>query len=327
MGFFGLPNVEKMKAKGNVEGLIKELGYQKDAKVRQAAARALGELGKNHRLILQTRVRDGLILALQDPKAEVRRAAAWSLEKINISTGEIEVLLAALRDGDPLVRKYSIDILGKFIHHSDPGLHLRLVETLIDSLKDKDSWCRESAARALGIPEEASAIEPLILALNDREERVGWAALAALRQIGVPAIQPLMALLWKSNAKIRNAAANTLREIGWTLGPDENGAMYWVITRRWEKCVEIGAAAIKPLISALEQENWEIRQRAAEALLAIFRSGHLDETQQRLILEQRSKISSDHADQNKWVSTGSSSDCTGNIVHTDNNGVGVSFQF
>ncbi len=42
MGLFGPPNVEKMKAKRDVKGLIQALGYQKGSNVRRGAAVALG---------------------------------------------------------------------------------------------------------------------------------------------------------------------------------------------------------------------------------------------------------------------------------------------
>ena len=45
MPLFGPPDVEKLKAQNNFNGLIKALGYKKDAAVRQAAAQALIELG------------------------------------------------------------------------------------------------------------------------------------------------------------------------------------------------------------------------------------------------------------------------------------------
>jgi hypothetical protein len=40
MSLFGPPNVEKMKANRDVEGLVKALGYQKDTNVRKEAAGA-----------------------------------------------------------------------------------------------------------------------------------------------------------------------------------------------------------------------------------------------------------------------------------------------
>jgi HEAT repeat protein len=44
MPLFGPPDVAKLKAKGDVPGLIKALGREKDSAVRQAAATALGHL-------------------------------------------------------------------------------------------------------------------------------------------------------------------------------------------------------------------------------------------------------------------------------------------
>ena len=46
MALFGPPNVEKMKAKKDVKGLIKALGYKKDASVGKAATIALVEIGE-----------------------------------------------------------------------------------------------------------------------------------------------------------------------------------------------------------------------------------------------------------------------------------------
>ena len=38
MGLFGPPNIEKLKEKKNVKGLIKALNYRKDDDVRRGAA-------------------------------------------------------------------------------------------------------------------------------------------------------------------------------------------------------------------------------------------------------------------------------------------------
>ena len=45
MWLFGPPNVEKMKAKRDVKGLIKALHYENDGNVRSAAAMALIAIG------------------------------------------------------------------------------------------------------------------------------------------------------------------------------------------------------------------------------------------------------------------------------------------
>jgi len=45
MGLFGPPNVEKLKEKRDLKGLIKALRYKRDGVVRQTAAEVLGEIG------------------------------------------------------------------------------------------------------------------------------------------------------------------------------------------------------------------------------------------------------------------------------------------
>ncbi|MCC7162462.1 MAG: HEAT repeat domain-containing protein [Anaerolineae bacterium] len=44
MPLFGPPNIEKLKAKHDVNGLIKALGDQKNSDLRAKAAKALGEI-------------------------------------------------------------------------------------------------------------------------------------------------------------------------------------------------------------------------------------------------------------------------------------------
>jgi len=68
------PNVEKMKTKKDVNGLIKALKYN-DAKVRYDAATALGELG-------DLRATEPLIHALMDRFSLLRSRTADALKKI-----------------------------------------------------------------------------------------------------------------------------------------------------------------------------------------------------------------------------------------------------
>ena len=68
MPLFGPPNVKKLIAKGNVKGLIKALGYDKDRIVRVNAVEALGKIG-------DTRAVEPLIAALKDKDKDVRIAA------------------------------------------------------------------------------------------------------------------------------------------------------------------------------------------------------------------------------------------------------------
>jgi HEAT repeat protein len=155
MGLFGPPDVDSLKAKGDVPGLIKALGYRND---------------------------DG-----------VRALAAWSLGMI----------------GDA-----------------------RAVEPLITALKDQSRSVRENAASALGKIGDARAVEPLIAALKDINARA----------YADPAL------------------------------------------------VQFGARAVEPLIAALKDEKGLARERAAEGLVAIYRSGELDEAQKAKVLAKRAVI-------------------------------------
>jgi len=106
MPLFGPPNVEKLKAKGNVKGLIKALRYEKGWKakhVQQDAAEALGEIG-------DARAVEPLIATLNHWGDDVRQAAAGAL--VEIGTPAVESLIAALKDRASGVREGTAGVLG-----------------------------------------------------------------------------------------------------------------------------------------------------------------------------------------------------------------------
>jgi len=73
--FYRKPNVEKMRDKGDLEGLFKALGH-KDYEVRGNAAEALGKIGDKRAVepLIQT--------LLEDKSAYVRGKAAEALDKL-----------------------------------------------------------------------------------------------------------------------------------------------------------------------------------------------------------------------------------------------------
>jgi HEAT repeat protein len=81
MPLFGPPNIDKLKAKRDVKGLIKALGYERAAVkdkaegVRYYAARALGQIG-------DARAVEPLIAMLKDNWRTVREAAAEALDNL-----------------------------------------------------------------------------------------------------------------------------------------------------------------------------------------------------------------------------------------------------
>lgn len=135
---------------------------------------------------------------------------------------------------------------GRARQGSDSGMHPGLrdlkaedagaVETLIRSLKDGDSKERSTAAEALGRMGDARAVELLTETLKD------------------------------SHWRVRQAAAQALEELGWNPGADETGAWYWLAKRDLVRCAQLGPLAVEPLLAALGDDDWRLRQFAAHRL-------------------------------------------------------------
>jgi len=283
MSIFGPPNIEELKQKRDVKGLIRALGYVKDAKVRGGAAEALGEL-KDARAV------EPLIGALKDRYTDVRKAAAEALGKIGAPAVElliaalkdkrmdryvheaaaealgksgdaraIEPLIAALKDEDTDVRRYATKSLGE--------IGIPAVELLIAALKDEDRVVRRGAVKTLGELKDARAVEPLIAVLKDKNKYVREAAAEALGNLmDARAVEPLIGALKDKDADVCRKAAETLDKIGWKPGQNEAGAAYWIGKRDWEECIRIGVLAIEPLIAVLKDRDWCVRKAATEAL-------------------------------------------------------------
>ena len=115
------PNVERLKAKGDVKGLIKLLKDKKDWSARLGAAEALGDIGD------ATAVKP-LIQALKDENSDVRMGVAWALGKIPDTTA-VEFLIQALKDENRGVRSEAARALRDI-------RDTRAVEPLIQALKD-----------------------------------------------------------------------------------------------------------------------------------------------------------------------------------------------
>lgn len=99
------PDVFRLKARGNIKGLIKALKYTKSPIIRKAAATALGDLGDE-------RAAEPLIEALKDEDNFVRKMAATACGKLR-DRRTVEPLIEALTDEDPFVRERAAESLGK----------------------------------------------------------------------------------------------------------------------------------------------------------------------------------------------------------------------
>jgi len=252
MGIFGPPNIDRMIADHDFSGLIKALS-NKDKSIRQTSATGLGK-------IADTRAVEPLITLLGDRVLEVREAAVIALGKIG-DAHAVESLFASLNDLEWKVSKASVNALGKI---GDT----RVVNLLINSLKDDELYVRKAAINVLGQLGDVRAVNPLVAFLTNVEaihyhkgvvnalDKLGWrpgndiagAAYWAEKdewnkceEIGVPAIEPLIAVLADKDRDRCIAAINALGKIG-------------------------DARAAKPLITLLKNGDEEERKASAIVL-------------------------------------------------------------
>lgn len=243
MGIFGPPNIGKLTTKKDVDGLIRASMYKKDASVPDAKAEAY---------------------------AEVRGAAADALGDLGDPRAIEPLRYLSFMDDHHGVRVRATRALGN-IH--DP----RAREPLIAAL-DSDSPEAGVAAEVLGRLADAHAIESLIRALQWESPGVRESALAALVEIGGPAVEALTDVeayldtdpYWEGafdrEQKAREAALVALGRIGARRGhPDATDRAAWALIEHLDNSslfeaavgalVEIGEPAIELLVTRLRHPD------------------------------------------------------------------------
>jgi HEAT repeat protein len=139
------PNIEKMKAKKDVDGLIKALQHQ-DAELRLAAVAALEAIG-------DAGAAKSLIEAFKDDNGDVRERAGMAVKKMGKLA--VEPLINALQDTNDDLRYRAVLALGE-IGDVQAG------PALINLLKDVQERIRKIAVETLGKIGCSGAVEPLI---------------------------------------------------------------------------------------------------------------------------------------------------------------------
>jgi HEAT repeat protein len=262
MRLFGLgrsPNVEKMKARRDLPGLVKALGYKKNPAVREAATEALITIGEP--------AVEPLVSALGSRDSDVSGAAAEALAGIG-SARAVDALIGALKSRGMREAARGLGSAGA----------VRGVEPLIAALRETSMV---EAAEALGRIGDARAVEPLVDALTHSGGDVRLAAAMALdklgwepgtpaaratyyvakqqwdrsAELGAPAVEPLINAMRGLGADVRRVAAVTLDKLRWQPGTSDASAAYFLAKGMWGKCAEIGPPAVRPLISALQDQD------------------------------------------------------------------------
>jgi HEAT repeat protein len=252
---------------------------QGDDRAREAAARALGWHGGGAkkaaiqlRAALQEKqpaVQVQAALALWRIEGEVLRPVALLVEILGAPEGPAraeaaEALGLIGTDGQPAPPNLA-NALAKALKDADGKVRLQAVRALwrIDrqarvvvplvrpALDDADSSARLLAVAVLGeLGPEAKVMGPLTEALNDKEEQVRRAAVAALARNGLEAVPALTKALQHPSPAVRAGAAEAL---GW-VGSSADGA-------------------VKPLLEAVGDSDDQVSKRAARAVYEIGPDG------------------------------------------------------
>lgn len=215
MPLFGPPNIEKMQAKHDVNGLIKALGY-KDDDIKCDAVKALGEIGDPSAVA-------PLVAMFQTTSRPIFR-----FEDIDIWT-EIVVALGNLGDvGNPLV----VETLVKAFKESEGAAQRNRVGgalvkfgmgALTPLIPDIEVYPIESLLVQIGTP----AVNPLLLALKNP----------------------------KASQRSLRAIAEALAKLNWTPDNSETGVIFYIYREEWDKCASLGSLAVESLLAALERFN------------------------------------------------------------------------
>ena len=174
-----------------------------------------------------------LVEALHHPDKNVRGKAAVSIGNLGDVEG-LNILLQTLgKETDLYVRE---DITWALVRVGDAA-----VLPLIEYLSDEDPAARHHAAHTLGKIADARAVDALVNTLQDDDATVVAKAAFALGQIGdTRAIQAVIGLLGHENREVQTTVNRVLEEFD--------------------------AAAVQPLIQAMGQEKWQVREQAADIL-------------------------------------------------------------
>ena len=134
--------------------------------------------------------------------------ACASVNNVSANETMIESLIQNLADQNVSVKVNAVKTL---IDMGEPA-----VESLIQALKDNNPEIRENAAHALGKIGDERAVGPLVMIMNDPDEKLPPRenAILALGEIGEPAVEPLIHAMENENPQIRARAAEALSKIG-----------------------------------------------------------------------------------------------------------------
>jgi HEAT repeat protein len=143
----------------------------------------------------------------------------------------------------------------------------KVAEALIEAFGDPDDSVRKAAAKAIGATRDELYLQPLGRALRHRNEFVREAAADTLRQLHCAAAAPaLVPLLADACAPVRWQAARALETLGWDPASGAEAARFDVARGKIEDASAHGVEAVEALASVLQSGAYHQRREAVAAL-------------------------------------------------------------
>ncbi len=243
------PNVDKMKTRKNVNGLIKLL-TDRDAELRASAATALGELAF-------PRVVVPLCRAMPDADPAVRLAVIAALVRTRDDRA-IEPLVHEVRSDNAATARAAAEGLVSFGGQA--------VNSLSRLLTEREPHARARAIRALALIRDDRIIPALTVALEDPSPEVRITLAETCTTLDDPQVLPLLLhLLRDTDPSVVQAAIAAIDTVGLPGNPADQ-AVYAVARRDWVRAVMLGSAAVDALTVALTSPDEEVRREAARSL-------------------------------------------------------------
>jgi HEAT repeat protein len=247
--------------KESLETLISELVHEEDWRRMRATAACLAG---------GPRAVDGLIKALETSSAALKMEIAGMLARIKDSKGGVP-LVRLLRDEDDAVRKAGAIALEQMAGVLDAATASALVEALQELKEDGQ---RQLVTGLLGVI--PNAIEPLTHMLKHPDDAARLTAASILERLldprsadalvealGDPVVQDVAVCALKKLSAIReriDQAFDTLRSV------EESSEREGVRMATVIELLGIGRPSVELLIEYLQDDDWLVREAAADLL-------------------------------------------------------------
>lgn len=247
----------KFKTADTLPTLIRALNQDADSFVRLTAAELLGKIG-------DARAVEPLSHALEDDDRGVQQSAIEALLLIdrqraseilsqNVNTRSLTCLASILAKGGN-----SQSAAAAILSQAGEPAAAVLAQQLQGYLMPEQESRIVAALIQIGRP----AVEPLIKALQSGNERARTPALKVLQQIGDERAIPCLVAMLESEAATDDVAylevAQTLHALHWNPGHSPVRGRYAAVTHDWELCLSLGLICVPPLVSLLYEPREQV---------------------------------------------------------------------